>query len=296
MTDLPPQIPPLRVSIIVPHYDQRDLLETCLASLERQTIARDCYEIIVADNRTPGGLGDLVQKFPDVIFTEAAERGAAPARNAAMGLARGDCFAFIDADCVAAPDWLATGLAALAGAELVGGHINVTVRNENKLSPVEAFERVFAFRQQAYIEKKRFSVTANLFVRAEAARAIGAFVNGVSEDVDWCRRGGALGFRLAFNDKSIVSHPARRDWDELVRKWDRLIAERWNGFGGRGPFRQWAWAGLAVATALSVAPHTIKVLASAELSAMRDKVAATGVLARIRWRRAGRMLSMLRAG
>ncbi|MCA8889962.1 MAG: hypothetical protein KDA46_14100, partial [Parvularculaceae bacterium] len=180
--------------------------------------------------------------------------------------------------------------------EMAGGAVNVTVRNELAMSPVEAFERVFAFRQQRYVEQKHFAVTANLFVRADVARRIGGFVNGVSEDVDWCRRGRALGFHLAFNDKSIVSHPARRNWTELARKWDRMVAERWNGFGGRSPFRQWAWAGLAVATALSVAPHMVRVFASVELSAWRDRIAATGVLARIRWRRAGRMLSLLRAG
>ncbi len=283
-------------SIIVPHFDQCEMLARCLESLEAQTFARADYEIIVVDNDTPGGVGEIASAFPHVVFLTEKSRGAACARNTAMAHAQGDVFAFIDADCVAAPDWLARGIEALNETEMAGGAVNVTVRNEQAMSPVEAFERVFAFHQRRYVEEKYFAVTANLFVRAEAARRIGAFVNGVSEDVDWCRRGRALGFHLAFNDKSIVSHPARRNWTELARKWDRMVAERWNGFGGRRPFRQWAWAGLAVATALSVAPHMVRVFASAELSAWRDRIAATGVLARIRWRRAGRMLSLLRAG
>lgn len=281
------------VSVVIPHFNQPRLLEKCLQSLERQTLPRAAYEIIVADNGTPGGVEALKAAYPAVLFVEAAERGAAPARNAALTVAAGEAIAFIDADCVAAPDWLECGLEGLEGADLSGGRILVTVENEAAPTAVEAFERVFAFRQRDYVEKKKFSATANLFARAAAARAIGSFTNGLSEDVDWCRRGVALGFHLAFNDKSIVSHPARRDWSELVRKWERIVAERWAEFEGRGLLRAFAWMGLAAATALSTAPHLLRVATSAELSSARDRAAAACVLARLRWWRARRMASLL---
>lgn len=286
----------IAASVIIPHFNQTALLEKCLASLARQTLPRGAFEIIVADNGTPGGLGDLAERYPQARFVEAAERGAAHARNAALSHARGSAIAFIDADCVAAPDWLQCGLEALESADLVGGRIIVTVEDESRPSPVEAFEQVFAFRQRDYVEKKHFSATANLFATREAAIAIGPFTNGLSEDVDWCRRGCALGFHLAFNDKSRVSHPARRDWSELIRKWDRIVAERWTGFEGRGIARKARWLALAAATAMSAGPHLARVLTSAELKSARDRKAAALVLARIRWWRARRMASLLRAG
>ncbi len=281
------------VSIVIPHFNQLALLEKCLESLERQTLPRSRYQIIVADNGAPGGLGRLIADYPDVEFVEAQERGAAPARNAALARATGAAIAFIDADCVAAPDWLERGLEGLEDAPLCGGRIIVTVENDTNPTPVEAFERVFAFRQRNYVEKKKFSATANLFARREAAAAIGPFTNGLSEDVDWCRRGAALGFHLAFNDKSIVSHPARRDWSELIRKWDRIVAERWAGFERRGLVRAIAWMGLAAATALSTAPHLLRVMTSADLKSAHDRMAAASVLARIRWWRAKRMTALL---
>ncbi len=283
----------LAASVIIPHYDQKPLLEQCLESVERQTLPRDRYQVIVADNGTPGGVEDIKRRFPRVIFTLAEERGAAPARNAALELATGGVIAFTDADCVVAPDWLERGLEGLFDAELSGGRIVVGVADETRLSAVEAFERVFAFRQRHYVRARNFAATANLFVRAEAARAIGPFTNGLSEDVDWCRRGVALGFRLAFNDKSIVTHPARRDWSELIRKWDRIIAERRAGYEGRGIFGDAAWLGVAALTALSAAPHLLRVLTSAELRSAREKLAAAGVLARIRWWRARRMAGVV---
>lgn len=281
-------------SVIVPHFNQKRLLALCLESLERQSLARDRFEIIVGDNMTPAGVEALKTAFPRVVFVEAQARGAAHARNAALAAARGEVIAFTDADCVAAPDWLERGLDGLAHADLCGGRIEVTAADAARPSPVEAFERVFAFRQRDYVRRKKFAATANLFARRAAADAIGPFTNGLSEDVDWCRRGAALGLRLAFNDRSIVSHPARRDWSELVRKWDRIILERWNGFATGAPLRRPLWLFLAAATALSAVPHLARVAFSPELERLRDRAAAAGVLARIRFWRAARMTALLR--
>jgi GT2 family glycosyltransferase len=282
-------------SVIVPHFNQTTLLEHCLQSLERQSLSRERFEIIVADNGTPGGVGQLEAKFPAVVFVHAAERGAAHARNAAIAHAKGAAIAFTDADCIVDRNWLREGLDALKGADLAGGRVLVTVADENRPSPVEAFERVFAFRQEDYVARKGFAVTANLFATRAVVEAVGAFRHGVSEDVDWCMRARTLGFHLAFNDRAIVSHPARRDWSELIRKWDRIVSERWNGFGAATPSRRLLWLGLAIATALSSAPHLVRVLTSANLTGLRQKASAAIVLARIRWWRAVRMASLLRS-
>lgn len=283
------------VSVIIPHLDQCDLLVKCLDSLDRQTFDRARFEVIVVDNGTPGGVGLIAEQFPRVLFAHAAEKGAAHARNEAMTHARGEILAFIDADCMAEADWIETGVEALKSADLAGGRIVVTSENESAPSPVEAFERVFAFQQRNYVEKKSFSATANLFVWRRAAEAIGLFTNGLSEDVDWCRRGVALGFHLAFNPNSVVRHPARRDWSELIRKWERLIAERWEEVDRKDAFGVLRWLSLAAATALSFAPHLLKVMTSAELKSAHDRIAAACVLAKIRLWRAWRMTAMLAA-
>ncbi len=282
------------ISVIVPHYNDLEGLEACLQSLGRQTIDRERFEIIVADNATPGGLGDMPVRSPKVRFLTVVERGAACARNTAMQAARGEVFAFIDADCIAAPDWLEAGLAGLAACDLVGGGVDVTVATPGAPSAVECFEKVFAFRQKIYVERKGFSVTANLIVGAETARAVGPFVNGVAEDLEWCRRARALGFHLTFNDRARVAHPARREWSDLVQKWDRLVRERWNGFGAHGAWGRLKWACLAGATALSAAPHMAAVATSDRLQSLRERAMAASTLTRIRLWRARRMLALLR--
>jgi glycosyltransferase involved in cell wall biosynthesis len=286
------------VSVIVPHFDQPGALALCLQSLAHQTFPRGDFEVIVADNssRDQKALEAALRQFPPARLVREEKRGAAHARNSAIRVARGRVFAFIDADCVADPAWLSEGVKSFAAADLSGGEVIVTVKDEFHPAPVEAFERVFAFRQRDYVARKGFSVTANLFVTREALERTGDFVHGVSEDVDFCRRAAALGFRLAFNASSIIGHPARRDWSELVRKWERLVEERWNGFGGRSPAGRLKWAALAIATALSAAPHMFRVLTTRRLRRFVDRAAAAGVLVRIRWWRARRMFAVMRAG
>lgn len=281
------------ISVIVPHFEQRELLELCLVSLRRQSIDPPIFEILVIDNQSPGGLGDLPERFPDVRFVEEAQRGAAHARNAGLAVSRGRAIAFIDADCVADKHWLEEGLAALNVADLVGGRIDVTVRNSRAPTPVEAFERVFAFNQRDYVKRKGFAATANLFVSADVATRIGGFRHGVPEDLDWCQRAATLGFRLAFSDKAIVSHPARHDWGELVQKWERLIRERRERFGGRGVSRDAIWAILSILVAASAMAHLPRAAFSARLPSFRVRLSAAGTLFRIRFWRARKMLALL---
>ena len=281
------------VSVIIPHYNDPAGLRACLESIRLQTFARERFEVIVADNDSPCDLSSLKSDFSDVHFITAPERGAANARNYGMEAAKGAVFAFIDSDCVADPQWLEHGVPALSNCDLAGGAVAVTVRDKAKPTPVEAFEMAFAFQQRMYIERKNFSVTANLIVRREAALATGDFIHGISEDVEWCRRASALGFRLAFNDTAIVSHPARQSWGDLIKKWDRIVLERWEELEARGALRWLAWTGLAFVTALSAAPHLVALAFNNRVLRLRDKFAAARVLARIRLWRAKRMLAML---
>ena len=289
-----------RISVIVPHYDQKDLLIKCLRSLAAQQQAPS-FEIIVGDNQTPNGIDDIRKLFPSVVFTTARERGAAPARNAALAKATGDIIAFTDSDCIAGPMWLCHGEQALRqqGVDIIGGDVLVTYVDNTHPTEVELFEQVFGFRQQLYVRKRKFSVTANLMTRADVVAKTGLFTNGLPEDIDWCHRAVALGFHLSFHGKSIVSHPARRDWAALTLKWERLINERWQTLcstGKPGIVAIGKWYLSAVVIALSAIPHSVDVLRNVKLSGWRQHKAALKILWRIRfWRCRAMVLKMINA-
>lgn len=280
--DVPEIVPD--ISVVVPHYSDLEGLDRCLAALMRQTMPRERFEVIVSDNMSPVGrdaVDAVIAGRARLVI--ATERGAGPARNAGAAVARGDTLAFTDSDCIPAPEWLAAGEAALAGVDLVGGAMAVSVEPGTALSGAQAFERVFAFDNRAYVERKGFTVTANLFCRRETFAAVGPFKVGVSEDLEWCQRARALGYRIGYAADALVSHPARPDWPTLIGKWRRLNAESYaltvEQAGGRG---RWWLRSLALPASILV--HAPRVLRSPSLTS-GERVRALATLIRLRcWR------------
>src|ERR1700727_2164485 len=270
------------VSVIMPHLNDYENLDACLELLQAQSFPGDRTEIIVADNGSSLGF-DAVRRVVGSRgrVIEVAERGAGPARNAAVRASRGEAIAFIDSDCRPDKRWLKEGLAELGHADLVGGRVDVLVEDPRRMTAAEAFESVFAFRNERYVKDLNFTVTASMFVWRSVFDAVGGFQNGVPEDKDWCERAGRQGYRIRFAPKSIVGHPARRTMPELKRKWRRLTLERCEGArrNGAGPVSILLRELVAL---LAVAAHAFAPLASKGLSGIPSRLMAIGVLAQIR--------------
>jgi glycosyltransferase involved in cell wall biosynthesis len=280
------------VSVIIPHYNDLDHLQQCLKSLRRQTLPRECFEVIVADNNSVGGVRAVEQMAPDVRIVHASEQGAGPARNAGAALARGNVFAFIDSDCRADENWLREGISALERFDYVGGQVITKIGQQRDTTPAEAVEAVFAFNFKKYIEKDGFAGTGNLFVPRAIFGRVGEFRAGVSEDIDWCRRANALGFRLGYAEPAIVYHSARREWRELKRKWDRVLAET-IGLARERPGWRLRWIAYTAVVGASPLVHWITVVRSPRLVGVHAKCCGLLGLLRIRSYRSYRMLCLL---
>ncbi|KAF0112949.1 MAG: family 2 glycosyl transferase [Rhodospirillaceae bacterium] len=198
-----------------------------------------------------------------------------------MAVACGRFLAFIDSDCRPEKDWLERGLARLAQAEVIGGRVEVVVEDVHAMRPVEAFEKVFAFPNKAYVQRKGFSITANLLMRRAVYDTVGGFRSGVSEDLEWCQRARAQGYPVVYADDVVVLHPARRDFSELLRRWKRLTREAYLLTLERR-FGRVRWALRSWVVLLSPFGHLFQVLVSPKLERTRDKLAAIGVLFAIR--------------
>ena len=274
-----------KVSVIVPHYRDLTGLAICLAALDRQTYPRNRFEVIVADNASPEG----VEAIAAVIAGRAqlvvvSQKGAGPARNGGVAASSGEVLAFVDSDCVAEPAWIEQGVKALGSFDFVGGRVKVLVEDPGRVTPVEAFERVFAFDFKTYIERKRFTGAGNLFCARALFDRVGGFKTGVSEDLEWSRRAQTFGFSLGYAPLAIVGHPARRSWAELLAKWRRINAETY-GLSAGQPARRLRWFLRTLLLPASAVIHAVKVIGSPELNSVRERLGAIGVLFRIRlWR------------
>lgn len=278
------------ISVIIPHYNDLVHLRQCLTALAGQAAPQGySFEILVADNNSTCGLSAVEQVAHEATGTVAkvilaVEQGAGPARNAAVAVSQGDILAFIDSDCIAEPGWLAAGVAALSHYDFVGGRVAVGVQSESAMTYAEAFERVFAFDNGAYIARKGFTGSGNLFCPKSVFVKVGGFRKTLSEDVEWSHRARAMGFRLGYAPDAIVVHPARDSWAALLQKWRRITRE---GFALRQDRKEsrWRWLALTWLLPASIVPHTIKALRSPALQGAGNRMRAVGGLVAHRaWR------------
>ncbi len=272
----PPSEP--RVAVIIPHHDDAARLDRCLAALAPQLAALPgLAEAVVVDNGSPADPAPRVARFAGIRCVTETARGAAAARNRGVAETTAPVLAFLDCDCVPAPDWLARCRDAAGRGDLMGGRVDTFDETPPPRSGAEAFETVFAFQQRRYIADKGFSVTANLVTHRAVFDAVGGMVPGLSEDMDWCRRATAQGYRLVYDDALRVAHPTRRDWPALRRKWRRTTDEMFalNGTDARARLR---WGGRALAVIASGPAHLPKVWRAAALSGPERRRAAAMLL------------------
>lgn len=275
-------------AVIIPHYNDVTRLLRCLAALAPQLDER--VDVLVVDNGSTDSLAPVRAACPDLRIVIETRKGAANARNRGVAETTAPRLFFLDSDCLPASDWLATAFRVAPSADLVGGAVHVFDETPPPRSGAQAFEAVFAFDFRTYIEKKGFSGTGNLLTRRDVFTDVGEFVAGLSEDMDWCHRARAKGYRLTYAEDLQVGHPSRGDWPTLARKWRRLTTEMF-GVNGRGASARLKWALKALAMPVSILAHAPKVMRHPALNGVAERRAALGTLARLRLTR---MVWMLR--
>jgi glycosyltransferase involved in cell wall biosynthesis len=101
------------ISVIVTTYNREDALEAVLSALSRQTDR--AFEVVVADDGSRPTTAALIERWKERLVVPLshvwhADRGfrAAEIRNRALLAARGDYCVFLDGDCLARADFVAT--------------------------------------------------------------------------------------------------------------------------------------------------------------------------------------------
>ena len=284
------------LSIIIPHLNQPESLDACLASLDAQTIDRARFEVIVVDNGSAFVPRDVIASH-NARLLEESKPGPGLARNRGVQAAKGDIFCFIDADCRAHPNWLRVASEIVLEPEqtVLGGDVQIWRDDQTRYTSLEAYESLFAYMQKRYIEKNKFSGTGNLVVRRIDFMRVGPFGGiEVAEDMEWGSRAVSAGFKFHYVPNLIVYHPARRTMSELFDKWDRHLMHYANMSQSRGqPLWSISWIARAVGVFFSPLVEIRKILTSARISGTSAKLKAAGVLIVIRSYRAWKMFQLI---
>lgn len=282
-----------RISVVIPHLNQPDHLRRCLASLFAGRLVPD--EIIVVDNGSREMPFAVCDAFPGVQLLSEPRPGPGPARNTGVAASTGQILAFIDADCLADPLWLWTARQAMAdpGAEILGGDVRIAYADAGRLTALECYESIYAYRMDRYIAREGFTGTGNLVVRRAVLAKVGPFAGlEVAEDRDWGQRATRAGHRIRYVAGMKVYHPARPNFRDLAIKWERATAHDFVKAGHRKGGRL-RFMVKTLAMPLSPLAEIPRLLASDRLSGLGNKARAFLCLTRIRLHRAAIMARLL---
>lgn len=205
------------LSVIIPTYNSRDVLQKTLSAIFDQDLARDRYEIIVLDDGSADGTGEMVK----LTYHWQQNRGRAAARNAGSRIAQGRILFYLDSDVLAAPGLLSRHF---QYHEVQDGPTGVQGRTlihpESKVTPFMKTKELLPdlTRRKRTGLSPYHVITRNLSIRAEDLWAVGGFDEDFPgygwEDIE-------LGLRLAAHGVQFFSDPEALGYHYDVETLDR---------------------------------------------------------------------------
>ena len=218
-------------SVVIPTYNGRHLLATCLASIARHRPDGVEVEVIVADDASTDGTGDWLRStYPAVRHVRLDRNGGfCAAANAGIAAARGAVIQLLNNDTEVQAGWLAAGL--LPFADPAVGSVAPLVLVRSDPTRVDSAGDQYALvgwpskrghGQPAALWADRpadrvFGASgSSAFYRAEALRRVGGYdptFGSYYEDVDLAFRLRWAGYDCAFEPRSRIHHDLSSTYD-----------------------------------------------------------------------------------
>lgn len=242
----------MRLSFVVPAYNEESYLPACLESILEQTrnlpaqLAGE-IEIIVVNNASTDRTREVALRYPGVHVVDQPRKGLTHARQAGFAASRGELIANVDSDSRLTPGWLAQALAAFAAeptlVSLSGPFLYYDLTPTQRVS-VRIFYAVafLVYALNRYILRAGSMVQGGNFVlRRAALEQIGGFNLAISfygEDTDIARRLHHVGqVRFTFDLKMFSSARRLKKEGMLTMAARYTLNYLWTTFRHR-PFSQ----------------------------------------------------------
>jgi GT2 family glycosyltransferase len=225
----------LRVSVITPVRNGAADIAALLECLERQTLPRERWEIVIGDDgSTDRGTDGVATEDGHVRVSPGAPTNSYATRARAVSVSRGPVLAFCDADCRPEPDWLERGLARLEQTDVVLGRFRFSVSEPRTVWTLIDMDGT---KDHGHQVRVGVGETANLFIRREDYDRVGGLDGSIAEygDFEFVERCVANGLELAFGSDAVVWHPTRTSGKSLLRalwKYNRGYAVHEGRAGG----------------------------------------------------------------
>lgn len=217
----------LKLSVIVPVYNVAPYLRKCVDSLLTQDLAAEEYEIILVDDGSTDGSGQICDELankPSIRVIHQANGGLSAARNAGLAVAEGKYVQFVDSDDYLEPNILG-GLIAQCEREnldvlrfdyqnvrlLDAEHFEYEVFEPNKY-PHQVDKRTDVTDGETYLnERMGYACYAVMFIiRRELFNDDLRFAEGIYfEDTEWTPRMLIAAKRVNTTQKVVYNYLTR---------------------------------------------------------------------------------------
>jgi cellulose synthase/poly-beta-1,6-N-acetylglucosamine synthase-like glycosyltransferase len=199
-----------RVSVIVPAYNAADTLPACLGALQRQTVPRELYEIIVVDDSSNDRTAEVARgNGADQVLT-IAHQGPAGARNAGVDVSGGQIVLFTDADCEPAEDWIERMTAPFNDPTVMGAKGVYRTRQRRWVARFVQLEYEDKYDRMRGLAAIDFVDTYSAAYRRDVFEQSGGFdpnfPRAAGEDIEFSYRLSRQGHRLVFVPGAVVFH------------------------------------------------------------------------------------------
>lgn len=189
-------------SVIIPAYNEAEIIEATLKSLSQQTIDRDRYEIIVVDNGSTDRTVEIAKIYADfVLIKNKGNVGAV--RNYGVSKSNSSNIICTDADCLFSENWIERGLHLLKENKnsVFGGGLK---------SPADAswVEKKWLLNPTGNAAQQKSLMGSCIFIRKKDFMAVGGFEENITsgEDSDLSEKLQALGIKIVSTSELSVIH------------------------------------------------------------------------------------------
>lgn len=210
----------LRVSVVIPVYNEGQRIAACLQALAAQTVRP--YEVIVVDNNSTDTTVAIAQSFPFVKLVTAKRQGVVHARDRGFNAARGEIIGRIDADTHLPADWVATVQQLFADSDVAALSGAVTYHDMPFSAVLSRVDLALRRRAAARMANHVFVQGANMALRRSAWLQVRSRLcrrGGLHEDYDVAIHLDEMGYTVEFREDLAASISARCLDDTIADFW-----------------------------------------------------------------------------
>ena len=232
----------MNISIVIPTYNRRDLLERCLSSLLNQDYPRNKYEIIVVDDCSKDNTKELVKKLQlknkNIRYIRHEKnKGVAAARNTGIKNSKGRIIAIVADDYILPKDYIKTIIRSFRNKNISLVNFRIIGDNNNFISKIfqnykdyGLFVSVYEKKNSSFfikIPSKKILKKSKIIPASGAAafkkqifKKFGFFDENLrtGEDTDFGYRLDKSDIRIYYNNYINVHHRYRNNFLRMMKQ------------------------------------------------------------------------------